>query len=46
MRPILKPNDLLGKAETDSVSLFAIQFDTSKFDDFWEVLMELPTYSF
>lgn len=40
--PILKPNDLLGNSSTDSEGVFTIQFDRSKFHDFWEALDGTP----
>jgi hypothetical protein len=40
--PVLKPDDLLGKTVTDSKGLFTIQFDESKFNDFWEALDGTP----
>jgi hypothetical protein len=40
--PILKPDDLLGESETNTKGTFAIQFDKSKFDDFWESFEGTP----
>ena len=40
--PILKPEDLLGESETDTKGKFAIEFDRSKFDDFWESFEGTP----
>ena len=40
--PILKPEDFLGDSVTDSKGKFAIEFDRSKFDDFWEALDGTP----
>ena len=40
--PILKPDDFLGDSVTDSKGIFSIEFDKSKFDDFWEALDGTP----
>ena len=40
--PIFDPNDLLGTSVTNSLGLFSIQFDKSKFDDVWEALDGTP----
>ncbi len=40
--PVLKPDDDLGKTNTDSNGFFVMRFDKSKFNDFWETLDGTP----